>query len=92
LPGTGTSNVVLGGERESLTLVIQFEKDPEKKKEELELQNVNGTTAKLIFRNWENVLATGLLQPIEIGTFRRRKLFVFLFVRKIGTKADQKNW
>lgn len=90
VPGVGTADVVLGEPPETLTFLLQFEKDPDKKQEDLQLQAVDKTTARLIFRNWDNVLGTGLLEPIEIGIFRRRKLYLLLFVRKIGTKGEQK--
>src|SRR5512147_2167288 len=84
VPGVGTADVVLGEPPETLTFLLEFQKDPDKKQEDLQLQGVDKTTARLIFCNWDNVLGTGLLEPIEIGIFRRRKLYLFLFVRKIG--------
>jgi hypothetical protein len=89
VPGLGATTVILGEGAESLTFVLQFEKVSEKP-EGIAFESVNNTTLKLIFTNWENVLGTGLLEPLEVGTFRNRKLYLLLFVRKIGSKADQR--
>jgi len=80
---------VLGEEPESLTFLLHFEKVADKQ-ESIAFHTVDKTTAKLVFTNWENVLGTALLKPIEIGEFRKRKLYLLLFIRKIGTKGDQK--
>jgi hypothetical protein len=89
MPGLGTTTVVLGEGAESLTFLLNFEKVADKE-ENLAFESVDKTTLKLVFTNWENILGTGLMEPIEVGTFRKRKLYLLLFIRKIGSKADQK--
>jgi hypothetical protein len=90
VPGLGTTTVVLEEGTESLTFLLQFESVAEKKSEELLLESVDKTTGKLVFTNWDNVLGTGLVQPLEMGVFQKRKLYLLPFIRKIGSKSDQK--
>ena len=89
MPGLGPATVVIGDGAESLTFELQFEKVADVP-QKLAVEQVNQTTGKLTFTNWENVLGTGLIDPVEIGAFRRRKLYFLPFVRKVGSKSEQR--
>jgi hypothetical protein len=89
VPGLGMTKVVLGGGTESLTFLLNFETIADKPLN-LHSKPVDNRTLSLTFTNWDNVLGTGLLQALQVGSFNNRKLYLLIFVRKIGGKGDQK--
>lgn len=77
----------LGSGAEALKIILGFVTE-QGEKPLVRSEPVDNKTLRLVFVNWDNVLGTGLVEPIEIGTFAHRKLSVNFVVRKVGTEGD----
>lgn len=85
--GLGETKVSLGREAETLNFILDFVQE-EGKGQKFEVQPVDNQTLKLRLINWDNALGTTLTQPIEVGRFNRRKLYLLIYVKKAGSQGQ----
>jgi hypothetical protein len=77
----------LGSGNELIKLVLLFRSDPSGKSL-VRADPVDNLTLRLAFENWDNVLGTAFVDPIEIGTLHGRKLSINFVVRRIGNEGE----
>ena len=85
--GLGETNITIGNEPESLNFILDFIQE-DSKEQKLEILPVDNRTLKFKLTNWNNVLGTSLLEPIEVGRINRRKFFILFSVKKAGNQGQ----
>ena len=83
----GEAELTLGEGAEALKLILEFVEE-QGKKEELTLIPIDNKALRIRLTNWNNVLGTTLVTPLEIGTFNKRKLYIMVFVQKAGSTGQ----
>lgn len=69
-------------------LVLKFESTGESQHEVK--QNVSGNTITLTCVNFDNSLGTGTTRPIELATFKGKKIYFNFWVYALGEKSLRK--
>ena len=88
-PELGETVIVIDDGPEMLRFVLNFlETEDEKNAISMAFEPVDSQTLRFTLTNWNNPLGTTLLEPVEIGTYGNRKLFVLFFVQKAGSKGQ----
>ena len=85
--GLGETNITIGNEPESLNFILDFIQE-DSKEQKLEILPVDNRTLKFKLTNWNNVLGTSLLEPIEVGRIGQRKFFILFSVKKAGNQGQ----
>ena len=85
--GLGETSITIGNEPESLNFILDFIQE-DSKEQKLEILPVDNRTLKFKLTNWNNVLGTSLLEPIEVGRINRRKFFILFSVKKAGNQGQ----
>jgi hypothetical protein len=85
--GLGVTTIKLGEGGESLTFLLDFIKS-DLKKQSIKLEVINDKTLKFILENWDSVLGSGLVEPLGVGVYIKKKLFIALHVQKTGTQSQ----
>lgn len=65
----------------SFSLIIAFQKKGDKRDVDVTVENNKIT---LVCNNFENIMGTGILSPIELATFNGKKIFVNFWVCALG--------
>ena len=84
--GVGETVVTL----DDLRFLLDFADNTKEKGTILRAQTVDDKTLRLTLTNWSNVLGSTLLEPMEIGFYKNRKLFVLLHIAKAGREGEQR--
>ena len=79
--GLGETVITIGDGPEGLNFIFEFVKGD---KQDLSWKTVDSNSLKLILTNWDDHLGTTLVEPVEIGTFENRQLFILFYVKKAG--------
>ena len=74
------TELTLGDARNRMRLIISFSESSEKKEPHDKKQVVDKQTLKLELVNFNNPLGTGNIQPLKIGEFDKRQLYLQLKV------------
>ena len=85
--GLGETVVTLGDDQEMLSFIFNFAED-ENKKEAITWDVVDTRTLKVTLSNWNNSLGTTLVEPVAVGTYQKRRLFILFHVKKAGTSGQ----
>lgn len=72
---------------EPLRLLLDFVEDGSKQTT-LGTQGVDQKTLRLILTNWHNPLGGTLLEPVHIGTYQGRQLYILFHIAKAGQKGE----
>ena len=83
--GLGETVITLGDGPEALKVIFDFVKG---EKQAIAWETVDSKSLKLTLTNWDNNLGTTLVNPVEIGTFRNRQLFLLFNVKKAGNEGN----
>ena len=76
------------GQQESLHFILNFVEVEGEKKLPVKWEVIGKKTLKITLTNWNNPLGTTLREPVEVGTYKKRRLFVSFFVCKAGNKGQ----
>ena len=87
--GLGETVVTIGSERERLNFVFNFEEE-EGKKEAIKWEAVDTKTLKITLSNWNNTLGTSLVEPVRVGTYQERQLFILFYIKKAGMEGQNR--
>ena len=82
--GLGETLINIGDGAESLHFILNFVEVEGEKKPIFELKSIDKKTLRVTLTNWNNSLGTTLIEPAEIGTYRKRKLFILFSISKSG--------
>ena len=86
--GLGETILEIDENPEPLRFILNFVED-EAKKESLVRWVSDGTnTLRVTLTNWNSPFGTTLTEPVEIGTYRHRPLFMLFCVTKAGSKGQ----
>lgn len=85
--GLGETTITFGDQEEPLCFILNFVED-EGGKPETKWEPVDKKTLRVTLNNWNNPLGTTLVEPIEIGSYKKRRLFVLFFVCKAGAEGQ----
>lgn len=88
--GLGETVLVLGDLPEQLTFVLNFTHHDFKKEPSFSANQRNSKTLVLNFENWDHQLGIGLKDSLELGTFKGRKLFLAIVIRKMGPNTEHR--
>lgn len=86
--GLGETEISIDDGPESLRFIFNFVESADEKVAGPKLEAVDGQTLKITLANWNNPLGITLNEPLEIGTYRHRVLFVLFFVKKAGQEGQ----
>jgi len=90
--GLGETVVSIGEGPEKLRFVLNFVQDEEKpdkeKKQQLKFEPSGKNSLKITLTNWDNVLGTTFKEPVEVGTFSGKMLFIMILVKKAGSVGE----
>ena len=70
-----------------IRIIMDFAEDPERKQSEVDWNFIDATTLKLGIVNWHNTLGTILTQPVFIGTYFKRELYITFSVYMVAPKT-----
>ena len=82
--GHGETVVTIGDGPGALNFIFDFVKG---EKEAIAWKPVDKQSLKVTLTNWDNPLGTTLVNPLEVGTFKNRQLFILFYVKKAGSKG-----
>lgn len=88
--GLGETKVMLSHNGETLTFLLNFVAEEPNKESMIRPEFVNDKTLRLTLINWNNPLGAGLENPVELGTFLKRRLTFAFFISKAGAKGEQR--
>ena len=83
--GLGETVITLGNGPAALKIIFDFVNG---EKQDIKWKTVDNKSLKVILTNWDSHLGTTLTQPVEIGTFKNRRLFLLFNVSKVGQEGD----
>lgn len=83
--GLGETTIRIGDSNETVSVVLNFEQDGDKKPS-VKWDVIDPETLKATLKNWDNPLGTSPVEPVEVGVFKNRQLFVYFVVRKAGKR------
>ena len=86
--GLGETVITFGNDQEKLKFILDFVQDDKDKKISIKWDVVDSKTLKVTLPNWNNPLGTALIEPVEVGTYRKRRLFILFFIKKAGDKGQ----
>lgn len=88
-PLSGDTSFIIKSEREELTFVFELKTDKnEEEQQQFHIAVENEFKARFKLVNWNNVLGGGLTEPLHIGTFDDRELYVFFVIQKLGSQGE----
>lgn len=87
--GIGVTTLVLEQGSESLNFLLDFSKT-EDKKLGIRTEVVNERTLKIVFENWDAPAGVALTEPVLVGNWNKRKLYLYIYVQKAGAKGEQR--
>ena len=85
--GPGETVIEVEDGQEPLKFILDFIEVAGQKKLDLKWEVTDKKTLKFTLTNWNNPLGTTLIEPIEVGTYEKRRLFVSFIVCKAGEKG-----
>jgi len=88
--GDGETKIAIGADGEKLSFVFNFVTDATAKETGYKPELIDDKTLKMTLTNWANPLGTGIVAPVEVGVFRKQKLYLVFFVAKAGQKGTQR--
>ena len=89
--GLGETVIEIEDGQESLKFILNFIEVKGKKKLDLKWEVADKKTLKFTLTNWDNPLGTTLIEPLEVGIYKKRGLFVSFFVCKAGSKGQNRD-
>ena len=69
----------------AIQLIFNFSEDKSSKQATAEWNAVDSTTLNILLTNWNSPTGLTLTEPVEIGTYRGRQLFMVFSVVRIST-------
>ena len=88
--GTGETVIEVKEGQECLRFILNFVEVAGEKAISLNYEAVGDNTLKIILTNWSNSLSATLMEPVEIGTYEKRRLFMLFRISKSGQKVDSR--
>jgi hypothetical protein len=87
--GLGETEVCLGAAGpEQLRFVFTFESNVDNKDPGLSYEGIDDHAVRIRLTNWNNNLGISLVEPQEMGSFQKQKLFLAFAVTKVGSKGE----
>jgi hypothetical protein len=93
--GLGETRIKITSETESLTFVLFFAErkaDPlapvPQFQPEIKWEAVNPNELRIELTNWVQTFPATLLQPVRVGTFSKRQLYVLFAIAKLGSQNE----
>lgn len=87
-PALGDTQIKIKSEIEEITFVFELATDRSGEDQIVKITIDDPQTARFKLTNWNNPLGGGLLEPLNIGTFDNRQLFVFFVIQKLGLESE----
>jgi hypothetical protein len=85
--GLGETSITLGQGGEALNFVFDFIA-VEGSDQKINVEKSSDKSLRIILTNWNSSLGTTLIEPIHVGTFSNRKLYLLFAISKIGQKGE----
>ena len=79
--GLGETVIEVEDGQESLEFILNFIEVEGEKKLDVKWEVADKRTLKFTLTNWNSPLGTTLIEPLEVGTYKKRQLFVSFFRR-----------
>ena len=80
--------VEFGDSTETIRFIFNFSEDKRENKTWAEWNAVDSQTLNIALTNWNDPMGQTLNNPAEIGTFKKRQLFMVFVVAKLRTTAS----
>ena len=81
--------VITVGDQEPLRFLLNFVEDSDGKVE-MNWKKVDDQTLRITLKNWNNPLGITLAEPVEVGTYQNRPLFILFFISKAGVEGQNR--
>ena len=85
--GDGETVITIREDPDVLRFILNFVEAEGEKKMGLNFEAVDKKTLKVNLTNWSNPLGTTFIEPIEVGTYRKRRLFMLVNISKAGERV-----
>ena len=87
--GLGETVIELDEVPELLRFILTFVNDEGEKQAAVKWEPIpDANTLRITLTNWNSPLGTTLVEPVEIGTYRNRRLFMLFNITKAGSKGQ----
>lgn len=86
--GLGETILEIGDGSDMLRFILTFVESESEKEPRVKFGPVDSRTMNVILTNWNYPLGTTLIKPIELSTYRKRKLFILFSVSKSGKEGQ----
>ena len=84
-----TETVITVGDQEPLRFLISFVEEANGKVD-VNFAAVDNKTLRITLNNWNNPLGTALVEPVEVGSYQDRRLYVLFLIHKAGNKGQNR--
>ena len=85
--GDGETVITIREGPDLLCFILNFVEVEGEKKMDLIFEAVGNNTLKVNLINWSNPLGITLSEPVEVGTYLKRKLFMLFNISKAGERG-----
>lgn len=85
--GLGETTITLT-DHEPLCFIFNFIEDEDEKKPDVKTSVVDSKTLKMDLTNWNSALALAVTEPVEVGTYLKRRLFIVFRVSKAAKEGQ----
>ena len=82
--GDGETVITITEDPDVLCFILNFVEAEGEKKMGLNFEAVDKKTLKVNLTNWSNPLGITFTKPVEVGTYRKRRLFMLVNISKAG--------
>ena len=82
--GDGETVIMIREDLDLLRFILNFVEAEGEKKMAVDFEVVDKKTLKVNLTNWSNPLGITFIKPVEVGTYRKRRLFMLVNVSKAG--------
>ena len=82
--GTGETVIAIKEGPDLLRFILNFVEVEGEKKMAVNFEDGGNNTLKMNLTNWSNPLGITLSEPVEVGTYCKRRLFMLFNIRTVG--------
>ena len=86
--GDGETVITIREGPDLLCFILNFVEGEGEKKMALHFEGAGKNSLKVNLINWSNPLGTTLNEPVEVGTYLKRQLFMLFNISKAGTAGQ----
>ena len=85
--GDGETVITIREDLDLLSFILNFVEAEGEKKMTVNFEAVGKNTLKVNLTNWSTPFGTTFIEPVEVGTYHKRRLFILVNISKAGGRG-----